>query len=290
MKTDTALTLHAYAKINLTLEILAERDDGYHEISSILQTISLADVFSFELSERIQFDCVTSGSIRADLIENTVLKAANLFKRETGCPNGATIRMESMGIPRSAGLGSSSTDPAAVLKGLNQLWGLNMAPDELRGIASKIGSDTAFFIEGGTALAQGRGENIQTLPLLPKTWIVLLHPSITPTPNKTANLYGLLDSSHFSSGDLTQRLLNELHNSIQLQPYLLCNTFECVAFSFFESLNEYRNSFRAAGAKNVHLAGAGPTLFTLVESEAQGEAMVNRLREQGLGAQLARTV
>lgn len=284
------ITLSAYAKVNLTLEVLGKRDDGYHEIASVLQTIDLADVLTFELAGEIKFFCKDNIVERIDLIEKPIIEAARFLQTETGCRQGALIQMESMGIPRAAGLGSSSTDPATVLKGLNELWSLELSPDELSKFALKLGSDTPFFIRGGTALAQGRGERITQLLSPSETWLVLMQPTIEPIRNKTAQMYGKLDSTHFTAGELTQRMINELHNQKSLQSYQLCNTFECIAFDFFEQLNNYRTKFREAGAANVHLAGAGPSLFTLVESKAQGELMVSRLKEHRLQACVTRTI
>jgi len=284
------ITLSAYAKVNLTLEVLGMRDDGYHEITSVMQTIDLADVLTFEPADEISFVCKDNNVEKVNLLEKPILKAAHLLQTETRSNQGALIQMESLGIPRAAGLGSSSTDPAVVLKGLNELWSLALSLDELSELASKIGSDTPFFIRGGTALAQGRGERITQLPSPPTTWLVLMQPPIEPIPDKTARMYGTLDQSHYTSGELTQRIVGELHNQKSLQSYLLCNTFECIAFNFFEQLNDYRAEFRVAGAESVHLAGAGPSLFTLVESETQGESLVSRLKKQGLQAYVTRTI
>ncbi|MBT4510618.1 MAG: 4-(cytidine 5'-diphospho)-2-C-methyl-D-erythritol kinase [Chloroflexi bacterium] len=284
------LTLSAYAKINLTLEVIAKRDDGYHEITSILQTIDLADMLSFEPAERIEFACPYPGSNNVDLLQEPIQKAAYLLQSETGCTEGALIRLENVNIPRAAGLGSSSTGPATVLNGLNQLWALGLSRDELGAIASKIGSDTPFFIHGGTALAGGRGEKISLLPSPPKTWLVLLKPQIDPIPNKTASMYNSLKRHHFTSGELTQHLINELQqgNALHFQP--LYNTFENTAYDFFAQLNEYRTRFLDAGAKSVHLAGAGPALFTLVENKSKGEALVNNLKGNGFEMYLTHTV
>lgn len=284
------ITVSTYAKINLTLEVLGRRDDGYHDIISILQTIDLADVISFKPADEISFACKDVGVKKVALVEQPMIKAARLLQAETGCTKGALIQLESMGIPRAAGLGSSSTDPATVLKGLNELWSLGLSPNDLAELASKIGSDTPFFIHGGTVLAEGRGERITSLPSPPTTWLVLLSPSIDPVPNKTAGMYRTLDQSHFASGDLTQRLVSELNKGNGLQSDLLCNTFECTAFDFFEQLNHYRDRFRASGAENVHLAGAGPTLFTLVKNNAHGETLTNRLKDEGLEAHLTHTL
>ncbi|MCL0076941.1 4-(cytidine 5'-diphospho)-2-C-methyl-D-erythritol kinase [Dehalococcoidia bacterium] len=297
------LTLPSYAKVNLTLEVLGKRDDGYHEISSVLQTIDLADLLSFEPATGIRFVCRDPGTGQTASFEEMALKAASLllslesgvWSLESPAPprlstrKGAVIRAESVRIPRAVGLGSSAGIPATVLKGLNELWSLGLSLEELSRLAARLGSDTPFFIYGGTALAEGRGERITPLPPPLPTWLVLLKPEMEPLPSKTAAMYSLLDSSHFTTGTATRRLVSELRQGRPLQSSLLCNTFEGVAFDFFPQLGEYRRRFLAAGAGSVHLVGAGPMLFTLVPGQTEGEGLAKRLKDEGLGALLVQT-
>jgi len=283
------LTFPAYAKVNLTLEILGKRDDGYHQISSVLQTIDLVDILSFEPATEIKVVCRDPGITQMASSEEMVLKAARLLQEEAACSKGAVIRAESVSIPHAVGLGSSAAVPAAVLKGLNQLWSLGLSLEELSRLAARLGSDTPFFIYGGTALAEGRGERITSLPPPLPTWLVLLEPAINHIASKTAVMYSLLDSSHFTTGAATQRLVGELRHGRPLQSFLLCNTFESVAFDFFPRLAEYRQRFLAAGAGSVHLVGAGPMLFTLVPGQTEGEGLAKRLKDEGLAALLVHT-
>ncbi|MCL0098394.1 4-(cytidine 5'-diphospho)-2-C-methyl-D-erythritol kinase [Dehalococcoidia bacterium] len=283
------LSLPSYAKVNLTLEVLGKRDDGYHEISSVLQTIDLADLLSFEPATGIRFVCRDPGTGQTASFEEMALKAASLLLGEAACSKGAVIRAESVRIPRAVGLGSSAGIPATVLKGLNELWSLGLSLEGLSRLAARLGSDTPFFIYGGTALAEGRGERITPLPPPLPTWLVLLKPEMEPLPSKTAAMYSLLDSSHFTTGTATRRLVSELRQGRPLQSSLLCNTFEGVAFDFFPQLGEYRRRFLAAGAGSVHLVGAGPMLFTLVPGQTEGEGLAKRLKDEGLEALLVQT-
>ena len=196
-----SLTLRAYAKINLTLEVLFKRDDGYHEIASVLQAISLGDTLSFEAGKKLELQSDIQG-LRPD--DNLVLQAARLLSKSTGCNKGARIRLIKE-IPVAAGLGSGATDAAATLTGLNQLWELNLSKHRLVELAANLGSDVSFFLYGGTALARGRGETITPLPPAPDLWTVLLRPDIEPVPDKTARLYSQLHTHHFTSGHFTQR-------------------------------------------------------------------------------------
>jgi 4-diphosphocytidyl-2-C-methyl-D-erythritol kinase len=280
------LTLKAYAKINLTLEVLAKRLDGYHEVASVLQTVSLADTLTFEPSATLDFRCDVPNLQSPD---NLVLKAARLLQETTGSNKGAIINLTKR-IPIAAGLGSGSTDAAATLVGLNQLWELNLSLERLVGLASKLGSDVAFFLYGGTALAKGRGEQITPLPLTPQLWLVLLQPAIEPVPNKTAQLYSQLNPSHFTSGQFTEKLVAYLNHGGKAEDSFLFNVFEQVVFDFFPKLSGYRSSLLKAGARSVHLAGSGPALFTLVPDKARGEAILKRLENEGQKAYLVHTV
>jgi 4-diphosphocytidyl-2-C-methyl-D-erythritol kinase len=281
-----SLTLPAYAKINLTLEVLAKRADGYHEISSILQTISLADTLTFESSDILDFRCDVPSLQSAD---NLVLKAAKLLRETTGCNKGALIHLTKK-IPIAAGLGSGSTDAAATLVGLNRLWGLNLPLEKLTELAANLGSDIPFFLYGGTALAQGRGERITPIHPASELWLVLLKPAIEPVTNKTAQLYSRLNAFHFTSGQSTQRLITHLDHGGKIEDSFLFNVFEQVVFDFFPMLSDDRSRLLSAGARSIHLAGSGPTFFTLAPDKARGEAILKRLEKEGLEPYFVHTI
>jgi len=284
------ITLSAHAKVNLTLEVTSKRNDGYHEIASVLQTISLSDELSFELASKVELVCHDDKLERVEMFEGAVLKAADLLRQETGSCRGVRVTLRELGVPRAAGLGSSASIPAAVLKGLNELWGLKLPLEVLSRFAARLGSDAPFFIYGGTALAKGRGEQITPLPPLPLTWLVLVKPNIDIIPDKTKRMYAMLNASHFTDGARTLRLVGKLEQGRALHSDMLCNTFEHVAFDFFPHLDEYRRKFLHAGASRVHLAGAGPTLFTLVPDVTSGETLTSRLRNERLETYLVHTV
>ena len=280
------LILSACAKINLTLEILGRRDDGYHEISSVLQTIDLSDTLSFEYSESLELACNVPNLISAD---NLVLKAASLLKETTGFKKGAYIHL-SKAIPVSSGLGSGATDAAATLVGLNTLWELALPLQKLAELASSLGSDVTFFIYGGTALSKGRGEIITPLRHMNEGWVVLLNPPIEPVSNKTGRLYSQLNEYHFTAGHYTAQMVDHMYAGEIDISSLLFNGFEKVAYDFFPGLSDYYSLFMNAGAKRVTIAGAGPTLYTLVLQESEGKAIFSRLKDDGLDAYLVKTV
>ncbi len=280
------LTVLAPAKINLTLEVLAKRQDGFHEIRSVIQTINLCDSLHFQLSHNIEFKCDLPNWI---LGGSLVSRAASLLKEVTGCAKGATIEI-SKRIPLMSGLGGDSSDAAAILCGLNKLWGLSLSLGELLELAARLGSDVAFFLYGGTALVTGRGEVVTPLPALPHMWVVVMMPPVPRLPGKTERLYASLSASHYTDGQITERLVEELREGREFTPSFLFNTFEDVVFNRFSELSVYREHLVEVGAIDVHLAGSGPALFTLVKDKYQAEKIYRDLQRQGLECYLKDTL
>jgi len=280
------LTVLAPAKLNLTLEVLGRRPDGFHEICSVIQAINLCDTFRFQLGKGIEFKCDEPGWIPE---ESLVSRAASLLQQTTGCTKGAIIEVSKQ-VPLVSGLGGDSSDAAAVLRGLNQLWGLGLSQGELAGLASQLGSDVAFFLYGGVALAEGRGEKIAPLPPFPHMWVILVVPPVPQLLRKTEQLYASLKPSHYTDGQITNRLVEELKAGRGFEPSHLFNTFENVAFTRFAKLKVYRDHIVKMGAIRVHLAGSGPTLFTLMKDKAEAEDLHTRLQGQEMEAYLVDTL
>lgn len=279
------LTVKAPAKINLTLEVLGERPDGFHNIRSVIQAIDLCDILGFSLSDEIE---VTSHSPDFVAEGSLVPKAAALLRQVKRYAKGASIEVEKK-IPFASGLGGDSSDAAAVLLGLNQLWPPSLTPSELLELATQLGSDVAFFLYGGTALVEGRGERVTPLPSLPHSWVVLLVPPLPPIEGKTKKLYAKLKPNHYSGGEITDSMVLGLTRGA-VNPSMLFNTFENVAYGFFPKLRVYKEHFLKLGAESVHLAGSGPTLFSLLENKAKAEDLYKRCQDQGLECYLAATL
>ncbi len=280
------LTVLAPAKLNLTLEVLAKRPDGLHEIRSVIQTINLCDSLRFQLSQGIEFKSDMPNWIAEDSL---VSKAGSLLQEATGGTEGATIEV-SKRIPLVSGLGGDSSDAVAILRGLNKLWELGLSRDELLKCAAQLGSDVAFFVYGGTALVEGRGEIVTPLSPLPHMWVILMMPPLPRLVGKTGRLYASLKSSHYTDGQITERLVEALRQGRGFNPSLLFNTFENIAFDSFTGLSEYWQKFVKAGAQEVHLAGSGPALFTLIGDKAQAEELYKNLQQQGLECYLTDTL
>ena len=280
------MTVLAPAKLNLTLEVLAERQDGFHEIRSVIQTIDLADRLHFQLGENIKYMYKLSEWVpEASLIPKTI----RLLQQTTGCNKGVTIEVDKR-IPLLSGLGGDSSDAAAVLCGLNQLWGLGLSHGDLLELARQLGSDVAFFLYGGTALLEGRGEIVTPLPPLPHRWVVLMVPSVPRQPGKTKRLYDSLRDIHYTDGEITRRLVEEIREGRIFIPSIMFNTFENVAFLLSMELSLYRDHIGREADTDVYLAGSGPALFALLEDKVQAEDIFARLRQRRLGVYLAETL
>jgi 4-diphosphocytidyl-2-C-methyl-D-erythritol kinase len=187
-------------------------------------------------------------------------------------------------------LGGGSSDAAAALRGLNKLWRLRLSTKELLPLAAKLGSDVPFFLYGGAALAEGRGELVTPLRKGIKAWVVLLDPGLPQLPDKTRQLYISLCQSNFTRGEFTVKMADALSQGHDLDAALVFNAFESVAFEVFRTLGDYRERFLAAGADWVHLAGSGPTLYTLIEDKQKAERLCESLTGQGLKCYLAQTL
>jgi len=266
------IAARAYAKLNLTLEVLGKRPDGYHEIAGIFQTISIADELSFEPADTLSLTCDAEGLAGDD---NLVLRAARLLQFRGRTTAGARIGLRK-GIPVAAGLGGGSADAAVTLLALNQLWGLKLGPGFLRGMAAELGSDVPYLLHGGTARIGGRGEVVTPLaPMRPHHFVI-----VTPAAhvaNKTAAMYGLLRPEHYTKGRVTAVLADAVQRGQALREPWQFNAFDTVAFAAHPDLHSWRADLVLAYFRRPHLCGAGPSLFMPVDSMADAEALVARL-------------
>ena len=280
------LTLKTPAKINLTLEILGRRPDEFHEVRTVMQTVGMYDTLHFEAAQKFEFTG-TLPEWRAE--DSLVSKAAQLLKDAVKYKKGAAIHVEKK-IPMLSGLGGDSSDAAATLKGLSQLLALNIEHDRLRELAAELGSDVAFFLDGGTALAEGRGEKITQLPALPRHWVVVMIPEVPVEPGKTAQMYASLKQRYFTDGQTTRRLVEALITGLNFRPTMLVNTFDSVGFNPDSILSMYRQHILKLGAPHVHLCGSGPALFTIFGDKAPADDLAVKCQNQGLRSYVVATL
>ncbi|MBI4307805.1 MAG: 4-(cytidine 5'-diphospho)-2-C-methyl-D-erythritol kinase [Chloroflexi bacterium] len=275
----------AYAKVNLTLEVLGRRPDGFHEVRSVLQTIDLHDTLTVEAADSLILAC---NRRELEGLDNLALRAARLLQEAAGARGGARLILQKR-IPIAAGLGGGSTDAAAALCALNRLWGLAWPVDRLAPLAERLGSDVPFFLYGGTALAEGRGERITPLPSFPARWVVLAAPEAAEQ-RKTAALYARLKSEDRTQGAATAALARWLRAGAPGAMPPLGNAFRRRAFEAFPGLTGIWRAFLDAEAYRVYVSGTGPALFVLEADEDRARRIHGHLRAAGVAAELARTV
>ena len=280
------LEMWARAKINLTLEVLSKSRDGFHEIRSVIQAISLSDYLRFQVSDAVGFSCRNPDWVAE---RSLVSRAVGLIREITGCDQGVTIEVDKR-IPLNSGLGGDSSDAAATLCGLNQLWGLGLSQEALHGLAAQLGSDVPFFLYGGTALLEGRGDLVTPLPSPSRQWIVIVVPDVPRSQNKTGELYQSLTASQYTGGEITEQLITALKDSGEIDTGLLGNIFEKVAFARFAGLDVSQSQMLKVGAESVHLAGSGPALFAVVKEWPRARDLCLSLIGQGIKCYLSHTL
>ncbi len=273
------VTLLAAAKINLYLNILGKRDDGYHEVESIMQSITLYDKLTLRpLKQGIRILCNES-NIPANR-ENICYKAAKLFLRKTNSKKGLEIEIHKA-IPVKAGLGGGSADAAATLWGMNRLFQSDIPLADLKEWAVLLGSDVPFCLQGGTSLVRGKGEILIPLPFLKKGWLVLLKPMV---PISTAWVYERLVIG------LTKKTLSAklLAKSIREEGLLgiskfLYNKLEDVVLERFPVIGLVKERMKGAGARGALMTGSGSTVFAIVENRQKGQEILSKLKGMGRG-------
>ncbi len=276
------ISITAPAKVNLTLEVLKKRADGFHDIRSVVQIFDFSDKIRLEAGSKIEYKCnLAQWSPAKSLISRTV----DLLRNAYAAKQGVTIEIDKK-IPLSSGLGGDSSGAAAVMKALNQLWNLKLGQADLLKIAAQLGSDMPLFLYGGTVLVEGRGERIRPLRPMPHMYIILLMPRVQKPENKTQHMYALLSVRHYTSGSITEGFINMLEGRAAGPKTGLFNVFDEAGLRFYSGLKEYQQKFLEAGAPEVHLAGSGPTLFALMRDEIKAIEIQKRLQTRGMEAYL----
>jgi 4-diphosphocytidyl-2-C-methyl-D-erythritol kinase len=279
------LLYRCYAKVNLSLEVVGKRADGFHDLASLVHTISLADDLRID-SATVLLSRVEGLDIDPDT--NLVNRAARLLAVTTGARLGAELTLVKR-IPAAAGLGGGSSDAATTLVGLNSLWDTRVGLTELSALAAELGSDVPFFVRGGAALVRGRGEDLRLLPPLQGQWLVIVVPA-HDVLDKTRRLYAALDAPDFSTGELTRAAAERMAHRLPIHEDLLTNAFAHAARRIFPALSDVWARVERAAERPFLLSGAGPALFALAADRADARRQQTRLSRLGLAVYAARTV
>ncbi|MGH2391122.1 MAG: 4-(cytidine 5'-diphospho)-2-C-methyl-D-erythritol kinase [Chloroflexota bacterium] len=270
------LTVRAHAKLNLTLEVLGKRPDGFHELRSLMCNLALHDVVHLETAPELQVRCTL---LELDGPANLAFRAAELLRAFTGHSVGARITVEKA-IPVAAGLGGGSADAAAVLVGLNRLWDCGLDTQALRDLAAQLGSDVPFCVVGGAALAAGRGEILRPIPTLPEAAVLLVCP---PFAVSTAQIYGALAAQEYGTGEATERFILDAPRTppVEWRPV---NSLEPVTCRLFPVVRDVLELMRSHGAPHAAMCGSGPSCFALFASAEPAEHAAAAARARGWDA------
>ncbi len=274
----------AYAKVNLTLEVIGKREDGYHNVATILQTVDLGDTVVIDEADGLAVECDEPGLSGES---NLAWKAAAALAERVGIVPRVHIRIEK-GIPVASGLGGGSADAAATLVGLNRLWGLGLSGEELAGVAAGLGSDVPFLLKGGTALGTGRGDEITPLPQLPVSEMLLVVPAES-IEAKTPTMYRALRPGDFSDGSRTRAIAGGLAGRT-LTSADCCNAFERAAREIFPGLAGVWNRVAEVTQHPPRLSGAGPAMYVMPSWENERIRVAESLQGSGAAAYLVRTI
>lgn len=270
------LQIPAYAKINLTLDVLGKRPDGYHELSMVMQSVSLADTVILRETAEKEFSLTTNLGFLPGTDKNIAAVAARVFAAHTGVSlEGLQIELQKR-IPVCAGTAGGSSDGAAVLRGLNDWFSTGLSPEELARMGEEVGSDVPYCVLGCTALAQGRGEKLTRLPALPDCFIVLCKPAF---PISTPELFHRIDEVKLHFRPDTPGVLQALEQrDLTGVSRRMFNVFEEVLPAPRQAvIQEIKNTLLSHGALGACMSGTGPTVFGIFDQEAPARAVCDLL-------------
>lgn len=273
------LFVPAYAKINLTLDVLGKREDGYHRLASVMQTVALHDTLHIQALDdgAIAFACNVA-ELRTD--DNLALRAARLLAGTAPDRRlGAQVELRKE-VPTQAGLGGGSSDGARVLTTLNALWRLELPSERLEMLAAQLGSDVPFFVRGGTALIEGRGEYVTPLPDAEPLWLVLAKPSIGVP---TAQVFRGLGAESYTNGEDSEAVVGAIRERRPLPFERLTNALEPGVLQLFPPVALARDVLLDAGAPLVRMSGSGPTLFAPFRRLGAAAAVAERAQANTAG-------
>ncbi|MHC9001696.1 4-(cytidine 5'-diphospho)-2-C-methyl-D-erythritol kinase [Enterococcus bulliens] len=264
----------APAKINLGLDVLYKRMDGYHELEMIMASVDLADRLTFERLDEDKIILETNKAFLPLDKRNNVYQAAEKIKRRYGITDGVKISVQKA-IPVSAGLGGGSSDCAATLRGLNRLFDLNLSMEEMIQIGVEIGTDVPFCLHGSTAHILGKGEIVQTLPSMPASWVVLVKPKISVSTRKIFQQVELEQLHHPDMSRLKQAI--EQQNYAEMVASM-GNSLESITIPRYPVVQQIKDRMMSYGADIALMSGSGPTVFALCQKQSRAQRIVNALK------------
>jgi 4-diphosphocytidyl-2-C-methyl-D-erythritol kinase len=281
---STEVVLRTSAKVNLALEVLGKRGDGYHEIATVLQAVDLFDRLKLEAADTLSLHTDDPDLPTDD--GNLVIRAARLLQKAAGVEAGARIRLIKR-IPVAAGLGGGSSDAAATLWGLHRLWRLRWPKARLQELAMELGMDVPFFLGSGRAVARGRGERLTVLPGGGGYALVLVNPRV---PLSTREVYGRVPEGWRAEPTGTERVIEALRTrNVTKIAAALTNNLESVVEPVLPVIGRMKAALLAAGALGAIMSGSGPTVFGMARSLDHARQIRTRVSRAGWACWAVRT-
>lgn len=276
------MKLRAFAKINLGLDVIRRREDGYHEVRMIMQTIQMYDQLEMEKKTTPGIDLTTNLSYIPVNENNLVYKAAKLLMDQYHIKKGVSIDLNKF-IPVAAGMAGGSSDAAATLVGMNKLFHLGLSKENLMGIGVKIGADVPYCIMRGTALSEGIGEKLTPLSPMPPCYILIGKPGISVS---TKFVYTNLKlNEHTKHPDIDGMLQALKRQDLRGITDRMENVLESVTVPAYPVIEEIKNHMKEHGALNALMSGSGPTVFGIFDDKKKAEFACEKLKESGLTRQ-----
>ncbi len=264
----------APAKINLGLDVLYKREDGYHELEMVMVSVDLSDHLTFSSLEKDEIKIETENSFLPLDMRNHIYKAAIALKEKYHIQQGVHIYLDKK-IPVAAGLAGGSSDAAATLRGLNKLWHLGISQEELVALGAEIGSDVPYCVCGNTAFVTGRGETLHFLPTVPQRWVVIVKPRLSVSTGSIfkelplhslehSNVKGLVEAIH--QGNFSEMVKN------------MGNSLEATTITKHPVVAQIKEKMLQFGADTALMSGSGPTVFALCEKYSRAQRIYNGLK------------
>lgn len=273
----------AYAKINLGLDVLRRRPDGYHEVKMVMQTVDIYDDLFLEKTEKPGVELQIEGSELTAGKDNLICRAAELFMEEKGIAGGVKIRLVKR-IPIAAGMAGGSSDAAATLRGMNELWETGCSAQELQKLGVRLGADIPYCVVGGTMLSEGIGEILTPLPAPPECVLLIAKPEISvSTKFVYENLHADTLKSHPDIDGMVEAIRRGQLEGITER---MGNVLETVTTKTYPVIEEIKTVMKEKGAENALMSGSGPTVFGIFGRKEQAEEAAAILRERDLAKQV----
>lgn len=277
------LNLRAYAKVNLGLDVVRKREDGYHEVSMIMQTVKLFDRLHFEKQQEDTIELTTNLKFLPVDENNLVYKIVRQLKEEFQIKEGIRIHLDKH-IPVAAGMAGGSSDCAAALFGMNRMFGLNLSRKELMERGVKLGADVPYCIMRGTALSEGIGEILTPLPPMPDCYIVIAKPPISVS---TKYVYEHLDLPNLEHHPNISAMVEALkNNDLKGITATMENVLETVTIHEYPVIKDIKTMMLEAGAENALMSGSGPTVFGIFTDKELAVKANDTIYQSGLAKQV----